>query len=71
MSFFKRFTALRKANEDAVVVNESAKLDADREHEIALARLAEATEQASRLTTMNTRNHYSEGLTHAFRGKTA
>ena len=71
MSFFKRLTALSKANEDAVVVNESAKLDADREHELALARLAEATEQAKRLATMNTRNHYSESLTHAFRGRTA
>ncbi len=70
MSFFKRFAELRKTNEDAVVVNESAKQDADREHQIALARLKQATEQADTLAGMNTRNHYSESLTYAFRGRT-
>jgi hypothetical protein len=71
MNLFKRFSELRKVNEDALVVNESAKQDADRDHEVALARLAEATEQADRLANMNHRNHYSESLTHAFRGRTA
>lgn len=71
MSFFKRLSELRKVNEDAAVVNESAKLDADRDHEIALARLQQATEQANKLSGMDRRNHYSESLTHAFRGRTA
>lgn len=71
MNFLKRLTALRKVNEDALVVNETAKLDAEREHQIALARLAQATDQADRLTGMDKRNHYSESLTHAFRGRIA
>lgn len=71
MSFFKRLSELRKTNEDAVVVNESAKLDADRDHQIALAKLAQATRQADTLIGMDKRNHYSESLTHAFRGRTA
>ena len=71
MNFLKRLTELRKTDEDAVVANESAKQDAERDHQIALARLAQATRQADTLATMNTRNHYSESLTHAFRGRTA
>jgi hypothetical protein len=71
MNFLKRLSISRKANEDAVAVNESAKADADRDHQIALARLAQATEQADRLIDMNTRNHFGESLTHAFRGRTA
>ena len=71
MNFLKRLAELRKINEDALVVNESAKLDADREHKLALARLKQATEQADTLTGMDTRNHYSESLTLAFRGRTA
>lgn len=71
MKLFKRFSELRKANCDAAAANENAKADADRDHQIALARLAEATEQAKTLSAMNTRNHYSEGLTLSFRGRTA
>jgi hypothetical protein len=71
MSFFKRLSELRKVNTDAVAINESALKDADREHQIALARLAQATAQADTLTGMDKRNHYSESLTHAFRGRTA
>ena len=71
MNFLKRLSELRKTDEDAVVVNETAKHDAERDHQIALARLAQATKQADTLTGMNNRNHYSESLTHAFRGRTA
>lgn len=71
MRFFKRLSELRKVNEEKLVVNETAKIEADRDHQLALARLAEATEQANKLTGMDRRNHYSESLTHAFRGRTA
>lgn len=71
MNLFKRLSELRKTDEDAVAVNESSKLSAARDHEIALARLAQATRQADTLADMNHRNHFGESLTHAFRGKTA
>jgi hypothetical protein len=71
MILFKRLAHLRKVNTDAVVANEAAKQEADRDHQIALSRLQQATEQADTLSGMNTRNHYSESLTYAFRGRTA
>lgn len=74
MNFLKRLTQLAqlsRTNEEATAVNEAAKEAADRDHEHALARLAEATEQADTLSGMNNRNHYSESLTYAFRGRTA
>lgn len=71
MSFFKRLSELRKVNEDATAVNESAAAEADRDHQIALARLIQAEAQAAKLSGMDKRNHYSESLTHAFRGRTA
>lgn len=40
-------------------------------HDHAVERLERATEQAKKLRAMDTQNHYSESLTHAFRGKPA
>lgn len=40
-------------------------------HDAALEGLIQATEQARKLQAANIRNHYSESLTYAFRGKTA
>lgn len=44
---------------------------ATEQHFEALQELRRAEEQAKRLKAMDTQNHYSESLTHAFRGKPA
>lgn len=71
MKLFKRLSERHRANQEAAAANESAKEAADRDHEVALARLEQATRQAETLSGMDSRNHYSESLTHAFRGRTA
>jgi hypothetical protein len=71
MKFLKRLSELRKENDTATAASECVLATADRDHQIALARLAQATEQADTLSDMNTRNHYSQSLTYAFRGRTA
>jgi phosphate uptake regulator len=75
---FKKLAGLREADR-AAIENSKALLeethrtdpDVDREHELALKRLKEASEQARRLKAMDAKNHYSESLTKSFRGRTA
>lgn len=78
MKFFKKLRALREA--DHAAIENSRKLaheidrtdpEVDEAHETALQRLEESTEQARRLKDADRRNHYSESLTHAFRGSPA
>lgn len=45
--------------------------EVDALHRQALERLGEATTQARTLQATDRQNHYSESLTHAFRGRTA
>ena len=78
MKFFKKLRALREADHAAIensraVVEEINRTDqaVDEQHEIALQRLTESTEQARQLKNADRRNHYSEGLTKSFRGRTA
>lgn len=78
MKFFRRLWALREDHAVAIR-NSKAQLEevdrtnpaVDHEQAIAIAQLQEAEAQASRLSASDTRNHYSESLTHAFRGRTA
>jgi hypothetical protein len=78
MKFLKTLRALREANTAAAQTSREV-LEAadrstthiDRSHEHALMRLKQATEQADKLTEADNRNHYSESLTLAFRGRTA
>lgn len=49
----------------------STEPEAAEKHLEACKELRRAEEQAKRLKAMDTQNHYSESLTHAFRGKPA
>jgi hypothetical protein len=78
MKFFKKLRALREADHAAIQNSEAllqeierTESEVDAHHEIALQRLTESTEQARRLKDADRRNHYSEGLTKSFRGRTA
>lgn len=70
MMLMKRLRALRKKEKEAIVVNEAILDSATDDHLAALAALATAAEQASTLADMDIRNHYSESMTYAFRGRT-
>lgn len=78
MNFFRKLRELRAADHAAIknseaVLEETLRTDprVDEQHEHALRRLEEATEQARRLKDADRRNHYSEGLTKSFQGRTA
>lgn len=71
MRLFRKFIELREANASAASASQAILEDADRDHAVALAKLEEVTAQANTLSTADRRNHYSESLTHAFRGRTA
>jgi phosphate uptake regulator len=78
MKLFTKLRALRDADHAAIrnskaLAEEIIRTDpeVDEAHETALQRLEESTEQARRLKDADRRNHYSESLTHAFRGKHA
>lgn len=78
MKFFKRLRDLQDVNAAAArksqAVLEQANAhgaEAEQAQTVALERLEQATEQAKRLNGADHRNHYSESLTHAFRGRTA
>lgn len=78
MKMFNRARALRAVNAAALEVNKAVLAEASRlgehaeQHRLAaLERLEQATEQAKRLGGADRRNHYSESLTHAFRGRTS
>lgn len=78
MSWFRKIRERRDADREAMahsqalleemVVSEQEMAD---RHACAVMELARATEQAKKLKAMDTQNHYSESLTHAFRGKPA
>lgn len=58
------------ANKAALERNKTILAVAERDAETAEAIHAQADEQAKKLRQADTRNHYSESLTHAFRGRT-
>jgi hypothetical protein len=69
-----RLRALRAEAEAAAAQKQAAdaaKQDADHRHHEALEKLQAATALAEKLGGMDRRNHYSESLTHAFRGRPA
>lgn len=68
---FKRIHRLLVENRERLQVNDVKLEAAEREHQIALARDRIAEEQAHTLSGMDRRNHYSESLTLAFRGRTS
>jgi hypothetical protein len=70
MLLMKRLRALRKKDKDAVVVNEAILATATSHQAEALAALEQAEVQAAKLAGMDARNHYSESMTYAFRGRT-
>lgn len=71
MKFWRKLTELRAVNAEAAKVNEEILQQAGRDHETALRMRDHVSRQAERLVTGDSRNHYSESLTKAFRGRTA
>lgn len=78
MKLFRRFKELLDNNTEAAqrsrqVLDQANRhgAEAEQSHEVALQRLEVATAQAARLSAADQRNHYSESLTHSFRGRTA
>ena len=59
-----------RANKEALERNRTILADAERDAEAVEAIRAQAEQQAAKLRKADTRNHYSESLTHAFRGRT-
>ena len=66
----RRLRALRKKEKAAVAVNEALLASALTDQQQAIAALAAADVQAGKLESMDARNHYSESMTYAFRGRT-
>jgi hypothetical protein len=71
MRFWSKLKDVKRLHEEAQRRNEALGEVAQRDGEVSEALLAITTRQAEVLTVHNTKNHYSESLTHAFRGKTA
>jgi hypothetical protein len=59
------------ANKEALERNRIILADAERDAETVEAIRDQAEKQAAKLRQADNRNHYSESLTHAFRGSTA
>lgn len=78
MKFFRKLRE-QVAENQAAEQNSQALLDeldrtepqVDELHEIAVERLNESVQQAKRLKDADRRNHYSESLTYAMRGRMA
>lgn len=64
----RRATANSRALLQNMIITEPALAE---RHSEAVEGLMQATEQAKKLRATDFQNHYSESLTHAFRGKTA
>lgn len=78
MSWFRKIRERREADREATKHSQalleemvSSEPEATRDLVDAVYQLNRATEQAKKLRAMNTQNHYSESLTHAFRGNPA
>lgn len=71
MNFLRRLTELRQVNADAAKANEAILEQAGKDHETALRMREHVSRQTERLVHGDARNHYSESLTKAFRGRTA
>lgn len=71
MKFWKKLAELREANTSATEANSALLEKADKDHEAALDLRERSVQQAITLATGDRRNHYSESLTKAFRGRPA
>jgi hypothetical protein len=68
---WKKLAAMHHENKQALETNKTVLENAEQEAEIIAAIRARSEEQATNLREANHRNHYSEGLTQSFRGRTA
>lgn len=68
--FLRKIRAMHDANKEALESNRSLLETANRDAETVGAIKAQAEQQATKLRQADNRNHYSESLTHAFRGRT-
>jgi hypothetical protein len=71
MTFWKKLAELREANTSATENTNALLKQADKDHEAALDLRERVVRQAGTLARGDRRNHYSESLTKAFRGRTA
>jgi hypothetical protein len=71
MNFLKRLSEMHAANKAALTKNYDVLEAAERDAETIKVIQSQAEEQARKLHETNFKNHYSESLTHAFRGKPA
>lgn len=78
MKLFRKLIELRDDNKAALETSRCLARDAEKLAEDATVSLGrailqydQAARQADRLSDADHRNHYSESLTHAFRGRTA
>jgi hypothetical protein len=71
MKFWKRLAELRDINTNATQNTNALLEQADKDHEAALDLRERVVRQAGTLARGDRRNHYSESLTKAFRGRTA
>jgi hypothetical protein len=67
----RKLYAMHAENKEALESNRTVLADAEREAESIEAIRTQAEAQAEKLRHADIRNHYSESLTHAFRGRTA
>lgn len=67
----KKLRSMHEANQQALETNRTILETAERQGETVEAIRAHAEQQAAKLRQADGRNHYSESLTHAFRGRTA
>jgi hypothetical protein len=67
----KKLRAMHEENRQALETNKTILEVAIRQGETVEAIRAQAEQQAEKLRQADGRNHYSESLTHAFRGRTA
>lgn len=67
----KKLRAMHEENRAALETNKVILEAAERQGESAEAIRSQAAAQAAKLRRADGRNHYSESLTHAFRGRPA
>lgn len=67
---WKKLSAMHAENKEALETNKTVLQAAEAEADTIAQLRARTEEQAAKLREANHRNHYSEGLTKSFRGRT-
>ena len=70
MRFFRALTERHQSNKEALATNNKIVETAEEQSQIVKAIAEDVDSRAQRLRQANRRNHYSEGLTKSFQGRT-